>query len=135
MRGENVAIETTKGKCTARFLIYATHIPPGVNLLHFRCIPYRTYAMAVTLKSNSYPEDHPARDEICLDPYHYYRTQEVDGQKYLMVGGYDHKTAHEDNQEYCFLKLESHIRKHFDVDEIAYKWSCIFTNHPMDFLI
>ena len=49
---ENITIETTKGKYTARFLIYATHIPPGVNLLHFRCVPMRSYAMAVTLKND-----------------------------------------------------------------------------------
>jgi glycine/D-amino acid oxidase-like deaminating enzyme len=36
---ENVTIETSKGKCQGRFLIYATHIPPGVNLLHFRAFP------------------------------------------------------------------------------------------------
>src|SRR6185503_15617167 len=46
---ENVEIETSKGKYKARFLVYATHIPPGLNLLHFRCIPQRSYAMAVKL--------------------------------------------------------------------------------------
>ncbi len=30
-------IESTLGKISARQMIYATHIPPGVNLLHFRC--------------------------------------------------------------------------------------------------
>lgn len=124
---DNVSIETSKGKCNARFLIYATHIPPGVNLLHFRCMPYRSYAMAVTLKNNSYPED---LVYDMYDPYHYYRTQEIDEQKYFIAGGYDHKTAHEDNQEYCFLKLESHIRKHFDIDEIAYKWSSQYYESP-----
>ena len=124
---ENVAIETAKGKYTAKYLIYATHIPPGVNLLHFRCVPYRSYAMAVTLRNDAYPDD---LVYDMYDPYHYYRTQEVDGQQYLIAGGYDHKTAHEDNQEYCFLKLESHIRKHFDVDKIAYKWSSQFFESP-----
>ena len=117
---ENVTIETSKGKCTSRFLIYATHIPPGVNLLHFRCVPYRSYAMAVTLKDKSYPDD---LVYDMYDPYNYYRSQEIDGKNYFIVGGFDHKTAHEDNQEYCFLKLESHIRKHFDIKEIPYKWS------------
>ena len=117
---ENVDIETTKGKCKGRFLIYATHIPPGVNLLHFRCVPMRSYAMAVILKDDKYPDD---LLYDMYDPYNYYRSQEIDGKKYFIVGGYDHKTAHEENQEYCFLKLESHIRKYFDVKEIAYKWS------------
>jgi len=124
---ENVSIETAKGKYTARYLVYATHIPPGVNLLHFRCVPYRSYAMAVTLKDNSYPGD---LVYDMYDPYHYYRSQDMEGKKYLIAGGYDHKTAHEDNQEYCFLKLESHIRKYFDVDEVVYKWSSQYYESP-----
>ena len=124
---ENVTIETSKGKCTARFLIYATHIPPGVNLLHFRCVPMRSYAMAVILKNGEYPED-LLYDMV--DPYNYYRSQEIDGQKYFIAGGNDHKTAHEENQEYRFLKLESHIRKYFEIKEVAYKWSSQYYESP-----
>ncbi len=124
---ENVTIETSNGKFTGRFLIYATHIPPGVNLLHFRCVPMRSYAMAVTLKNDDYPED---LLYDMYDPYNYYRSQEIDGQKYFIVGGKDHKTAHEENQGYRFLKLESHIRKYFYVKEIAYKWSSQYYESP-----
>ena len=124
---DNVTIETSKGKCTGRFLIYATHIPPGVNLLHFRCVPMRSYAMAVTLKNDEYPED---LLYDMYDPYNYYRSQEIDGRKYFIAGGYDHKTAHEENQEHCFLKLESHIRKYFEVKEVAYKWSSQYYESP-----
>jgi len=124
---ENVSIETSNGKYSGRFLIYATHIPPGVNLLHFRCVPTRSYAMAVILKNEEYPED---LLYDMYDPYNYYRSQKIDGRKYFIVGGYDHKTAHEENQEYRFLKLESHIRKYFDVKEIAYKWSSQYYESP-----
>lgn len=124
---ENVNVETSKGNCKARFLIYATHIPPGVNLLHFRCVPYRSYAMAVTLKDKNYPGD---LVYDMYDPYHYYRTQEIDGEKYFIVGGDDHKTAHEDNQENCFRSLEAHVRKHFDIDEIVFKWSSQYYESP-----
>jgi len=124
---ENVNIETTKGKCMARFLIYATHIPPGVNLLHFRCVPIRSYAMAVILKNGEYPED---LLYDMYDPYNYYRSQEIDGRNYFIVGGYDHKTAHEANQEHRFLELESHLRKYFELTEIAYKWSSQYYESP-----
>ncbi|HVG42474.1 MAG TPA: FAD-dependent oxidoreductase [Chitinophagaceae bacterium] len=113
-------VESEKGNIKARNVIYATHIPPNINVLHFRCAPYRSYAMAVTLKDGAYPEG-LAYD--MYDPYHYYRTQEVDGKKYLIAGGEDHKTAHETNTEECFRHLESHLSKYFNVDEIAYKWS------------
>ncbi|MCK7553655.1 FAD-binding oxidoreductase [Chitinophaga sedimenti] len=71
-----LVLHTTRGEFAAHRLIYATHIPPGVNLLHFRCAPYRSYAMAVELEDDNYPEG-LAYD--MYDPYHYFRTQEVDG--------------------------------------------------------
>jgi glycine/D-amino acid oxidase-like deaminating enzyme/nitrite reductase/ring-hydroxylating ferredoxin subunit len=117
---EVVEVETENGKFKTRDLIYATHIPPGVNLLHLRCVPYRSYAMAVTLTNKDYPSD---LGYDMVDPYHYYRTQEVNGKTYLIAGGKDHKTAHEENTGYCFMALESEVRKHFDIEEINYKWS------------
>ena len=101
-------------------LVYATHIPPGVNVLHLRCAPYRSYAMAVKLSHDKYP------DALCYDmydPYHYYRTQVIDGEPYFIVGGEDHKTGHEENTGACFNRLEAHVRKHFNVESITHKWS------------
>lgn len=100
-------------------VIYATHIPPGVNVFSFRCAPNRSYVLAATLKSGNYPD--------CLiydmqEPYHYFRTHKIGGQKYLLVGGNDHKTGH-DESEKAFSALENYIRKHYDVDEIPFKWS------------
>ena len=57
------------------------------------------------------------------DPYFYYRTQEVNGQPCLIVGGKDPKTGHEENTEQCFVQLEAQIRKYVKVREIAYRWS------------
>lgn len=79
--------------------------------------------MGVKLKNNKYP-DGLAYDMV--DPYHYYRTHEVDGQKYLVAGGEDHKTAHQPNTEECFRKLESYLQKYFDIEEVSFKWSSQF---------
>lgn len=113
-------VSSNQGIIKARNLIYATHIPPGVNLLHFRCAPYRSYAMAVKLKEDNYANG-LAYD--MYDPYHYTRTQDIDGEKFLIVGGEDHKTAHIKNTEACFNHLESYIRKYYNVEHVAYKWS------------
>jgi Rieske Fe-S protein len=113
-------IESNRGRINARKMVYATHVPPGVNLLHFRCAPYRSYAMAIKLKNDNYP-DGLAYD--MYDPYHYYRTQVIDGDKFLIAGGEDHKTAHEENTEICFTKLESYLHKYFEIEEVAYRWS------------
>lgn len=114
-----LVVETINGTIKARNVIWATHIPPGINILHFRNAPYRSYAIAVKL-NGEYP-DNLAYD--MYDPYHYYRTQEVDGQKYFIVGGEDHKTAHEENTEACFNNLIAHTKKYFDVAEVSHKWS------------
>ena len=113
-------VETSKGNLTSTHLIYATHVPPGVNLLHFRCAPWRSYAMAFKLKDGNYPDGLVYDME---DPYHYYRTQEIDGQKYLIAGGQDHKTAEEKNTSQCFNTLESYFSKYFNIEEVSFKWS------------
>ena len=118
--GDIISVDTTVKKIQARTLVYATHIPPGINLLHLRCPAYRSYAMAVKLHGNSYPED---LSYDMYDPYHYYRTQEIDGEKYLIVGGEDHKTGENENTHKSFLQLETHVRQHFDVAEVSHKWS------------
>ncbi len=126
---ENVAedgdlvVETSQGKFRAGKLIYATHIPPGVNILHMRCVPYRSYVLALRLKSQDYPE---GLIYDMKDPYHYYRTQNVDGLNYLIVGGADHKTGHEMYTADCFRNLEEHVREHFDVEEVTHRWSSQF---------
>ena len=120
---EVIQVETNRGAFTSKALIYATHIPPTVNLLHLRCVPYRSYAMAVTLKDEKYPQ---GLIYNMYDPYNYYRTQVVDDQPYLIEGGYDHKTAHGENNEKCFLQLEAHLRGNFKVKDVVYKWSSQF---------
>jgi Rieske Fe-S protein len=113
-------VATTLGGVQASYLVYATHIPPGINLLHFTNAPYRSYAIAVTCKDNAYTEG------LCYDmydPYHYYRSQEIDGKNYLIIGGEDHKTAHEKNTDACLNKLEAHARAHFPVEQVLFRWS------------
>lgn len=112
--------ECSLGTIRGRALVYATHLPPGINILHFRCAPYRSYAMAFTLSSDAYPAG-LAYD--MKDPYHYFRTQEVDGERYLIVGGYDHKTGHEEHTERCFAELEAYVRGLYDVAAVKYRWS------------
>lgn len=67
---EWITINTSKGVIKARNLVYATHIPLGVNMLHFTNAPYRSYAMAYTLKDEKYPQE---LGYDLVDPYHYYR--------------------------------------------------------------
>lgn len=107
------------GKIRANKVIYATHMPPNINVFNFECAPYRSYVIAVKLISGDYPQ---ALIYDTQEPYHYVRTHTVDGEKLLLVGGNDHKTGHDDPEQ-AFASLESYTRKYYDVESVAYKWS------------
>ncbi len=117
---DGITIETTNGNFRAANLVYATHIPPGINLLQLRCEPWRSYAIAFTLKNKNYPQ---ALVYDMYDPYHYIRSQKIDGKEYMIVGGEDHKTGEAENAEASFLRLENYIRKYFNANEFLFKWS------------
>lgn len=112
--------DTSLGVIKADKVVYATHIPPGINILHFRCAPYRSYVQAFTLKDNNYPT---GLIYDMKDPYNYFRTQTINGKEYIIAGGYDHKTGHEKNTDQLFREQEAYLRNHFDIDSIDYKWS------------
>lgn len=100
-------------------LVYATHIPPGINLMNFTCAPYRSYVLGVKLRWENYPS---GLSYDMQEPYHYFRTHVLNGQKYLIVGGEDHKTGHGD-PEAAFQDLEIYVRKYYEVEEVAFRWS------------
>jgi len=116
----SVIVETSKGTFTAQQLVYATHIPPGINKLHFTNAPYRSYVLACTLNDENYPD---VLGYDLQDPYHYYRTHTVNGKKLLIAGGEDHKTGHADDTGECFSNLENYVRSHYNVDKVMYSWS------------
>lgn len=118
--GPDFQAVTSLGTIHAEQVIYATHIPPGINVLHFKCAPYRSYAMAFQLKSG---QPIPGLIYDLKDPFNYYRSQEIEGKTYVIAGGFDHKTGHEENTEQRFREMESYFRQYFDFGEVAYRWS------------
>lgn len=120
---DKLYITTCQDSVLARYLIYATHTPPGINLIHFRNVPWRSYALAAKLEDGAYPQ---ALGYDLNDPYFYYRSQQIDGEWYLIAGGEDHKTGDQADTDKCLEKLEQHVRKHFPVTEISRAWSSQF---------
>jgi glycine/D-amino acid oxidase-like deaminating enzyme/nitrite reductase/ring-hydroxylating ferredoxin subunit len=107
------------GNIKAKAVIYATHMPPNINVFNFECAPYRSYVIAAELENEHYP------DELIYDsqePYHYVRTHIIDGQKLLLVGGNDHKTGHDDPGK-AFADLEEYVRKYYPVSAVKFRWS------------
>jgi len=103
----------------AKKVIYATHMPPNINVLNFEAAPYRSYVLAVKLKSGKYPD---ALIYDTQEPYHYIRTHVINGQELLLVGGADHKTGHDDPEK-AFADLEKYVRKYYNVSSVKYRWS------------
>lgn len=105
----------------AKKVVYATHIPPGINILHLRCAPYRSYVLAAQLEEG-------CPDEMIYDmkdPYHYFRSHEMNGKNYLILGGEDHKTGHLE-PEISFAALERYLKENFRVKSVDYRWSAQF---------
>jgi len=141
--GEDLILETKKGQIKARHIVYATHTAPGVHLLHFRLIPWRSYVIAARLKKGSIHATHTSPGAIdprlanntqvnsmydalgydLADPYHYYRFHSINGETLLIAGGKDHKTGKEEDTEQVFRELEAHVRRYFDLEEVVYSWS------------
>jgi glycine/D-amino acid oxidase-like deaminating enzyme/nitrite reductase/ring-hydroxylating ferredoxin subunit len=105
---------------TTRNVVYATHLPPGFSTLDFFCAPYRSYVVAARLKDESRYPNGLIYD--MQEPYHYFRTHEIEGINYLIAGGHDHKTGHSDEHE-SLQDLETYLRSYYDIESIDYQWS------------
>ena len=90
--------------------------------IHTKQAPYRTYVVAGRVPKGSvvdalYWDTH--------DPYHYVRLQEADeGTDWLIVGGEDHKTAHDFDHEERITRLTEWTRRHYPTfRDVEYRWS------------
>ncbi|MEO8960906.1 MAG: FAD-dependent oxidoreductase, partial [Ginsengibacter sp.] len=127
-KDDRLEIQTSKAKYQAADFIWATHVVPNINRMNFLAAPYRSYVLAFTLKTGNYPK---AQGADMSEPYHYYRTQEIDGKQFVIAGGEDHKTGHEEDPEARFARLKDYVGEYFDIDEITNRWSSQFYT-PVD---
>lgn len=110
---------TDRGTVIATDVVEATTTPLNKLFLHTKLYPYRTYSVAGPLEG---PLE-PGLYYDSRDPYHYIRTQRVDGVDYLIVGGEDHKVGHEEDTDKHFAALEAYTRRNFPVTRITHRWS------------
>jgi glycine/D-amino acid oxidase-like deaminating enzyme/nitrite reductase/ring-hydroxylating ferredoxin subunit len=121
--GGGVRVQTTHAPILAANAVIATNSPiVDRYALHTKMGPYRTYAMAFTIKQGALP------DALYWDtegPYHYVRLQPgARGKDYVIVGGEDHKTGEADDAESRFGKLEDWARELMPaLENITHRWS------------
>ena len=117
-------LTTNRGTVRAGQVLLATHIPIGIHSVQTVAAPYRSYVVAMKLRSGQYPdayfwENNGMHKAITTHSSH---SMELDT---LMIAGNHHKTGQATDQEYqhYFDELEQWAREHFDVESVQYRWS------------
>ena len=117
---ERMIVQTAQGTVHAGKIIMATHTPKGFDVLQTELGPYREYGMAASLRNDLYPDGLFWSVE---EPSHSIRSYEIDGRKYLIVIGEEHKTGQQEKDVDYYQRVEDYIRSHFEIDAIDYRWS------------
>lgn len=121
---------------TARDVVVATNTPFNDRVaMHTKQAPYRTYVVAARVNRGAVPD---GLYWDTLDPYHYVRLlgasdEEGSAHDVLIVGGEDHKTGQESDENVHFDALEHWAREHFPIADIVARWSGQVLE-PVDFV-
>lgn len=113
---------TNQAEISAGEVFMATHTPLDINPTHMFTAPYRSYVVGAYLENGHYPEGHlwkldspsPILSTHALKESH---------PEILLISGNHHKTGQGKDMKKHFSKLESFLRDHFKVSEIAFHWS------------
>ncbi|HEV7990208.1 MAG TPA: FAD-dependent oxidoreductase [Gemmatimonadaceae bacterium] len=125
IEGGSPAMVTMQGGLTvaADDVVVCTNSPiSDMVVTHAKMAPYRTFVVAFAVPKGSV---YDALYWDTPDPYHYVRLQPIDhARDALIVGGEDHKTAHEDDAGERFSCLEEWTRARWPVvQERIAQWS------------
>ena len=110
----------------ARDVVVATNTPFNDRVaMHTKQAPYRTYVIAAKVPRGLVPA---GLYWDTLDPYHYVRLlgghdEESQPHDVLIVGGEDHKTGQEGDENIHFESLERWSRSHFPISDVVARWS------------
>lgn len=124
--GEPARVETAGGATvTARFVIVATNSPMNdLVAMHTKQAPYHTYVVGMPIAPGSVE---PALYWDTEDPFHYVRVlpaRNAGDDDVLVVGGEDHKAAHESDCDARWNALQAWARQRFPAARAAtWLWS------------
>lgn len=118
--GQPCVVETDRGRVRARQVFVAANVPVNNRVvLHTKIAAYRSYAIA---SEYSLAAVHGLFWDTDT-PYHYTRTQRIDGRTFLLAGGEDHRTGEKTDTDASYQRLQEYARKRFGVVAPAYRWS------------
>jgi Rieske Fe-S protein len=126
-QGSACVVRTEDGiTVRARDVVVATNTPFNDRVtMHTKQAPYRTYVIAAKVPRGAVPK---GLYWDTLDPYHYIRLldgrdEETQPNDVLIVGGEDHKTGQEDDENIHFDALERWTRARFPISDVTARWS------------
>ncbi|CEK11034.1 FAD-dependent oxidoreductase [Legionella hackeliae] len=119
---EYCTLFTEKAEIHANSVFMATHTPLDINLTQMFTAPYRSYVVGAYLEGNNYPEGHLWE---LSTPTRIFSTHSLTKSEpeILLISGSHHKTGQGQNMSLHFADLESSLKEHFSISEIAYCWS------------
>ena len=119
METDQHVVRTSHGKVTAREIVLAAHSPKGVHLVQAEMIANREYGLATRIASGSFPPGifwGTGVERLSV------RNVAVGDATFLVCVGEEHKTG-QDEATISLDRLETAARAHFDIREIAFRWS------------
>jgi glycine/D-amino acid oxidase-like deaminating enzyme/nitrite reductase/ring-hydroxylating ferredoxin subunit len=133
---DDARVETaTGGTVTCKAVIVATNTPVNDRFaIHTKQQAWRTYAIGMRIPRGSIPA---ALYWDTEDPYHYVRTNEIDGDpEHLMLisGGEDHETGRANDPDQRWKRLEQWTRERFPMCGPLELWWSGQYMEPIDYL-
>jgi glycine/D-amino acid oxidase-like deaminating enzyme/nitrite reductase/ring-hydroxylating ferredoxin subunit len=114
--GKPVRVETTHGPLTGDRVVVATHYPVWDRGLYFaRMEAVRAYCVAARVRG-----DVPLGMSITSGSpsWSYQSSGDL-----VIVAGQDHPAGARGVDESLYVALEDHLRRHWDVEKVAHRWS------------
>lgn len=119
-KGDLYEVTCDRAIVKAKNVVHASHTPKGVQLLQTLLGPYREYGIA--FKTTEPLEYKGIFWGYHKDKKYSTRTYEVDGERYVLLIGNPHKVGQRDNTSRSIIELESFARKHFEMEDVAFRW-------------
>jgi glycine/D-amino acid oxidase-like deaminating enzyme/nitrite reductase/ring-hydroxylating ferredoxin subunit len=127
--GEPCRVETENGEVRAEAVFVAANVPVNNRVwLQTKIAAYRSYAIAVDLAQCPAALDPRGSVAQALfwdtdDPYHYTRMHRIADRSYILIGGEDHRTGTETDNEESYRRLLEYARERFGIADAAFRWS------------
>ncbi|HUH19049.1 FAD-dependent oxidoreductase [Albibacterium sp.] len=119
--GTPCLVHTNNGIVKAKQVIMATHSPKGIYEVHTEMETYREFALAAKIKGSLPLEGIYWHIN---DSYQYsIRPYSNEEGNFLIIVGEPYLVGTINNTEECLQKVEQYLHKHFDVEDIIYRWA------------